>query len=77
MLPANKQIAFFSDAYCVDWLYVKSKLVRAELAKAMAMRMERRQYSFDTAIEIACKLLNPSSSFVVGGGKMSSHFTRT
>jgi len=27
-----RQIGFFSDAYCVEWLYTKCKLVRMELA---------------------------------------------
>ncbi|MFH1616791.1 MAG: hypothetical protein ABIG61_17125 [Planctomycetota bacterium] len=57
MLPTNKQIGFFSDAYCVDWLYAKSKLVRAELAKALTRRIKRGQYTVDTAIETAYKLL--------------------
>lgn len=57
MLPTNRQIGFFSDAYCVDWLYAKSKLVRMELAKALANRVERGQYAPDGAVEIAKKLL--------------------
>ena len=24
MLPANKQVGFFSDAYCVEWSYAKA-----------------------------------------------------
>ena len=28
MLPVNKQIGFFSDAYCVEWVYGKSRSVR-------------------------------------------------
>ena len=27
MLPDNKQIALFSDVYCVEWLYGKNKLI--------------------------------------------------
>ncbi len=57
MLPTNRQIGFFSDAYCVDWLYAKSKLVRMELAKALTDRVERGQYAPDGAVEIARKLL--------------------
>ena len=57
MLPANKQIGFFSDAYCVDWLYAKSKLVRSELVKALMKRIERNQYTLDDALAIAQKLL--------------------
>jgi hypothetical protein len=57
MLPMNKQIGFFSDAYCVEWLYAKSKLVRMELANALANRIERGQYTPDEAVKIAKKLL--------------------
>ena len=57
MLATSSQIGFFSDAYCVDWLYVKSKLVRTELANALAKRVERGQYSIEIAIQIAYKLL--------------------
>src|SRR6202035_2044496 len=32
MLPANKQIGFFSDAYCVEWTYAKTILVRRQMA---------------------------------------------
>ena len=57
MLPMNKQIGFFSDAYCVEWLYAKYKLVRMELANALANRIERGQYTPDEAVKIAKKLL--------------------
>ncbi len=57
MLPTNRQIGFFSDAYCVDWLYAKSVLVRTELARALASRIERGQYTLDAAVETAVKLL--------------------
>lgn len=56
MLPISRQLGFFSDAYCVDWLYAKSKLVRAELAKALTMRIARGQYTVDMAMEVAKKL---------------------
>jgi len=57
MLPTNRQIGFFSDAYCVEWLYAKSILVRTELARALAHRVERGQYTLDKAVQIAEKLL--------------------
>jgi len=57
MLPANRQTGFFSDAYCVEWLYAKSSLVRTELAKALANRVERGQYTLNDAVHIARKLL--------------------
>ncbi len=36
MLPANKQVGFFSDAYCVEWSYAKAVLVRKLLARVLA-----------------------------------------
>jgi len=58
MLPVNRQIGFFSDAYCVDWLYAKSKLVRKELATVLTKRVERNQYTQSFAVDVAQKLLN-------------------
>ena len=66
MLPTNKQIGFFSDAYCVDWLYAKSKLVRSELAKVLAKRIERKQYTLDEALNIAKKLLFQTAKDALG-----------
>jgi hypothetical protein len=66
MLPTNRQIGFFSDAYCLDWLYAKSGLVRTELARALAHRVERGQYTLDVAVEIARKLLQETPERLLG-----------
>ncbi len=66
MLPTNRQIGFFSDAYCLDWLYAKSVLVRTELAGALARRVERGQYTLDGAVEIARKLLQETPEHLLG-----------
>jgi len=66
MLPTNRQIGFFSDAYCVEWLYAKSKLVRMELAKALVNRTRRGQYTLDGAVEIAKKLLQETPKHLLG-----------
>jgi len=66
MLPTNRQIGFFSDAYCVEWLYAKSKLVRMELAKALVARIARGQYTLDGAVEIAKKLLQETPKHLLG-----------
>jgi glucuronate isomerase len=66
MLPTNRQIGFFSDAYCVEWLYAKSLLVRTELARALAGRVERGQYILDGAVEIATKLLRETPAHLLG-----------
>jgi len=57
MLPVNKQIGFFSDAYCVEWTYAKSILVRKQLASVLAQKMEQGQYSRDEALAIARAVL--------------------
>lgn len=66
MLPTNKQIGFFSDAYCVEWLYAKSKLVRMELANALVNRIKRGQYTLDGAVKIARKLLQETPNHLLG-----------
>ena len=41
MLPVNKQVGFFSDAYCVEWAYGKALLVRKQLARVLADKIDR------------------------------------
>ena len=57
MLPANKQVGFFSDAYCVEWTYAKTILVRRQLAHALAVRIDQGQVSLDEATETAKQVL--------------------
>lgn len=57
MLPVNRQVGFFSDAYCVEWAYGKSVLVRRELARALTERVCQKQYSIDDALSIARSIL--------------------
>lgn len=66
MLPVTSQIGFFSDAYCVEWAYGKSVLVRRELARALADRVAQRQYSSETALEIARQILTESPQTLNG-----------
>lgn len=53
MLPVNRQIGFFSDAYTIEWSYAKTILVRRQLAQVLAQKIRQRQYSQEEAIEIA------------------------
>ena len=57
MVPVNKQIAFFSDAYCVEWSYGKWLMVRKLLAQALAARIDRGQYTLADALSIARTIL--------------------
>lgn len=67
MLSVNKQVGFFSDAYCVEWLYAKSKLVRSLLATNLSTRIERNQLDLDSALTIARQLLysTPNGMFKI------------
>jgi hypothetical protein len=66
MLPANRQIAFFSDAYCAEWAYAKLRMLRRVLAEALAERIERGQYGVDDAIGIARAILFESPQSILG-----------
>jgi ribosomal protein L9 len=53
MLPANKQIGFFSDAYCVEWAYGKAYLVRKQLAEVLTGKVIQGQSTKEEAISLA------------------------
>lgn len=57
MLPANKQVGFFSDAYCVDWAYAKAEMVRKQFAQVLSEKISQGQYTFDYALMIAEHIL--------------------
>jgi len=60
MLPLNKQIGFFSDAYCVEWAYAKSVLVRKQMALVLSQKIEQGQYTRNDALSIATAVLYES-----------------
>ena len=66
MLPVNKQIGFFSDAYCVEWSYAKATMVRKILARVLADKVELGQYTQDQAIEVARAILFESPQTLLG-----------
>ncbi|MEO8427740.1 MAG: hypothetical protein ABI651_11585, partial [Verrucomicrobiota bacterium] len=66
MLPTNKQIGFFSDAYCVEWTYAKAVLVRKQMAHVLARRIFRGQYLEDEALAIARAILFESPQTLLG-----------
>ncbi len=57
MLPVNKQVGFFSDAYCAEWAYGKLMLIRRLLAEVLAGKVSRGQYSLESALSIARQTL--------------------
>jgi glucuronate isomerase len=66
MLPANKQIGFFSDAYCVEWSYAKAVLVRTVLARVLAERVALQQLDEPQALQFARSILYESPQSLLG-----------
>jgi glucuronate isomerase len=57
MVPVNKQVGFFSDAYVVEWAYAKSIIVRKQMAQVLAGKVAQGQYTFDEALKVAHEVL--------------------
>ncbi len=57
MLPLNRQVGFFSDAYCVEWVYGKAMLVREMMAMVLAERVELGQFDIEEAMSVAAEIL--------------------
>lgn len=66
MLPVNKQAGFFSDAYCVEWVYGKACMVRKQLARVLAEKVAQGQYTRDDALGIARSILYESPQILLG-----------
>ncbi len=66
MLAVNKQVGFFSDAYCLDWAYAKAALVRRQWAEVLTQKVEQGQYQVDQALEIAHQVLYEFARTLVG-----------
>ena len=66
MVPVNKQVGFFSDAYCVDWSYAKAVIVRKQLAGVLAGKIEQGQYSRADALAIARAILFEAPQTLLG-----------
>jgi glucuronate isomerase len=60
MVPVNKQVGFFSDAYCLEWTYAKLILVRRIMAQVFAAKIEQGQYSLNESLAIARAILYES-----------------
>jgi hypothetical protein len=50
-------VAFFSDAYCVEWSYAKAVIIREQVAAVLAEKVDQGQYRLDDALAIARAVL--------------------
>lgn len=66
MLPTNKQVGFFSDAYCIEWTYAKARLVLRQLSIVLAQKIAQGQYTRADALEIARAILYDSPRDLLG-----------
>jgi hypothetical protein len=66
MVPANKQVGFFSDAYCVEWSYAKATLVRKILTRVLADRVEIVQFDVPGALASARAIFFESPQSLLG-----------
>jgi hypothetical protein len=57
MVPLNKQVGFFSDAYTVEWCYAKAVIVRKQMARVLAEKVAQGQYTINDAVNIARQIL--------------------
>ena len=66
MLPLNKNIGFFTDAYCVDWVYAKTLMIRKMMAEVLAKKVNLGQYTKEQAVRIAADLLYGNAHRALG-----------
>jgi hypothetical protein len=66
MVPLNKQVGFFSDAYTVEWAYAKAVIVRKQMARVLAEKVAQGQYSNTDAAHIAREILFETPQTLVG-----------
>jgi glucuronate isomerase len=66
MLPLNRQVGFFSDAYVVEWAYAKAMIVRTMLADVLARKVVAGQYDIDGAVSIAREILFETAQSLLG-----------
>lgn len=66
MLPAGKQIGFFSDAYCIEWTYAKTVIVKRLMAQVLAKKIALGMYDKNAAIEVARRVLYESPQTLCG-----------
>jgi hypothetical protein len=57
MVPVNKQIAFASDAYVVEWSYASMMMLRQQMARVFSEKIDQGQYTLDEALSIARSIL--------------------
>jgi len=66
MVPVNKQVGFFSDAYCLEWTYAKAKMILNQLSVVLATKIEYGQYTRNDALAVARAILYDTAYDLLG-----------
>jgi len=66
MVAVNKQLGFFSDAYCADWAFAKTIIVKKQLALVLEEKINQGQYTFEQAVAIAGQILHETPKTLAG-----------
>jgi len=66
MVALNKQVGFFTDAYCMEWSYAKSMVIRRFTTEELAKRVDAGQFDRQTATYIASQLLGGTAAALFG-----------
>jgi hypothetical protein len=66
VVPANKIVGFFSDAYHCEWCYPKLKLVKSILCDVLTERVEKGWYTLEMARQLGHQLLYDSPKALYG-----------
>ena len=68
LLPINKNIGFFTDGYCLDWVYGKSILIRRIMSDVLGRKIAEGYYTETQALDIAAALLKGTGEKVFRKG---------
>ncbi|MCL1855328.1 MAG: hypothetical protein FWF86_06300 [Clostridia bacterium] len=66
MIPINKQVGFFTDAYCLDWAYGKAMFIRGVMADVMTRRVNAGRYTLSQALDFCRSLLTDVACDTLG-----------
>ncbi len=57
MVPTSRLCGFFSDGYCVDWIYARVRMTQRILANVLAEKVRQGFYTQDQAVRVAGEIL--------------------
>ena len=66
LVPVNKQVGYFSDAYCLEWTYAKARMILNQLSVVLATKIEYGQYTRQDALAVARTILY-DTAYELGG----------